>query len=142
MDTSSPPVRDGAVPGQRAARATALAATLCAIHCAATPLLAAAVPFLALAESAEWWALVITGLIGGTVVLLGPTRGHWGVLGALALGLAVWAGSLLGFFEPLPEALTSPAGSLIFAAGMLLSARICRVGECEVCEPGPEAHEA
>lgn len=116
------------------ARGAAVAASLCAIHCAATPLLVTAAPFLALAESTEWWALAITVTLGAGVTLAGPGRSHTGVLALLSLGAAVWAASLLGAFEPLPETATSPVGSLLFAAGMLRSARICREGECEICE--------
>jgi len=119
---------------ERTARVSAFAATLCAIHCLATPLLAAAVPFLAVAESFEWWALAVTVVIGGGVTLMGPARRRLPVLGVLALGITIWSASLLGVFEPMPETLTSPAGSLIFAGGMLWSARICRSGDCERCE--------
>jgi len=125
----------GGVDGfERTARISAFAATLCAIHCAATPLLATALPFLALAESAEWWALAITVTVGGGVTLLGPTRGHMGVIVVLVVGASIWAASLLEVFEPVPETVTSPIGSLVFAGGMFWSARICRAGDCDRCE--------
>ncbi len=129
----------GGAPGlERTARFSAVAATLCAIHCMATPLLAASIPFLAVAESFEWWALVVTVLVGGGVTLLGPARRRLPVLAVLALGVGVWAASLLGVFEPVPETVTSPVGSLIFAGGMIWSARICRMGDCERCEDDGE----
>jgi len=135
--TAAPGAPSAASPNlERTARISAVAATLCAIHCAATPMLAAAIPFLAVAESVEWWALAVTVLLGGGVTLMGPERRRLPVLGVLGLGAAVWSASLLGFFEPMPETVTSPAGSLIFAAGMMWSARICRAGDCERCEEG------
>lgn len=117
-----------------AARLSALTATLCGVHCLVTPVLAGAAPFLAVAESVEWWGLAVTGMLGGGVTLLGPAKNRTGVLAVLALGLTVWTASLMGAFEPLPETITSPAGSLVFAGGMLWSARVCHRGDCESCE--------
>lgn len=118
---------------ERSARWSAALASACAVHCFATPFLAAALPFLALSEGAEWWALALTVVVGSAVTLMGPARSHAPVLGLLGLGAAIWTASLLGVFEPLPERITSPVGSLVFAGGMLWSARLCRVGDCERC---------
>lgn len=118
-------------------RWTAMAACACAVHCLLTPLIATALPFLAVSESSEWWALGITLVLGGSVTFLGPARRRAPVLLLLGLGTAIWTASLLGLLEPLPEHLISPAGSLVFAAGMLWSARICRAGACERCELPP-----
>lgn len=117
------------------ARWAAVAAALCGIHCLLTPILVTALPFLAVSAATEWWALGLTVLLGGGVTLLGPARDRWGVLAVLAAGTAIWCASLLGLFEPLPETLTSPVGSLVFAGGMLWSARVCRSHACERCEP-------
>ncbi len=119
---------------ERSARWSALLASACAVHCAATPFLAAALPVLAVSEGAEWWALLVTATLGTAITLMGPARSHARVLGLLCLGVGIWTASLLGVFEPLPETATSPIGSLIFATGMLWSARICRRGDCERCE--------
>ena len=131
MSTVSDPPVSGLT---RSARISAIAATACAVHCLATPVLAAAIPFLAISESAEWWALAVTVSLGTGVTLMGPARGRLPVLALLGLGASIWAASLLGAFEPAPEAITSPIGSLVFAGGMLWSARICRAGDCERCE--------
>jgi hypothetical protein len=120
---------------ERSARWSAILASVCAVHCVAAPFLAAALPILAVSESSEWWALALTVVVGGAVTLMGPARSHAPVLGLLGVGAAIWAASLLGVFEPLPERLTSPVGSLVFAGGMLWSARICRVDDCERCAP-------
>jgi hypothetical protein len=119
-----------------------VAATLCAVHCVLTPILAAAVPVIAVARSVEWWALAVTVGIGGGVTFLGPTWKDRRVATLLTVGALIWLLSLLEIFEPLPEWLTSSGGALVFASGMLLSAKLCRTGECEVCEPGPAAKPA
>lgn len=98
-----------------------------------------ALPFLAVTEAAEWWALGITVTLGGGVTLLGPSRHRSRVLALLAVGAGIWCASLLGIFAPLPEALTAPVGSLVFAGGMLWSARLCRTGACDRCHPEGDA---
>lgn len=120
------------------ARWAAAAAFLCGIHCLLTPILVTALPFLAVSASTEWWALGLTVVLGGGVTLLGPARDRWAVLAVLATGAGIWCASLLGIFEPTPETVTSATGSLIFAGGMLWSARICRARECERCEDGSD----
>ncbi len=124
---------------ERSARFAAAAATLCAVHCALTPVLAAAVPFLAATHSVEVGALALTVTLGGGITLFSSAWKHPVVVFTLLLGAGIWAASLMGVFEPLPEVVTSPVGSLIFAAGMIGSARICRAGDCDRCEPGDVA---
>lgn len=121
-------------PLEAPARWAAVAATLCGIHCLVTPVLVATLPFLAVSKGFEWGALGLTVALGVGVTLLGPARRRSSVLAVLALGAATWAGALVGVFEPLPESVPSAAGSLIFAGGMIWSARICRSGACERCE--------
>ncbi len=116
------------------ARWAALAAFLCGIHCLVTPFVVTAIPILALSKATEWWALGVTVVLGGGITLLGPARQQGTVLGLLAAGAGIWAASLMGLLEPIPEFVTSPLGSLVFASGMLWSARICRKGACDVCE--------
>lgn len=117
------------------ARWTAAAAGLCAVHCLLTPVFAAALPFLAVEEVTEWWALAATVILGTGITLLGPARRRRMVLAVLAAGAALWCASLAGLLQPMPEAVTSASGSLIFAGGMLWSARVCRSGSCDVCDP-------
>lgn len=118
----------------RSARWTALMAALCAVHCLLTPLLIGILPVVAVSRGFEWSALGLTVAAGTGVALLGPARRHARVLAVLALGAAVWTGSLMDVFQPLPEVVSSATGSLIFAAGMIWSARICRSGECDLCD--------
>ena len=120
------------------ARFTAAAALLCGIHCVATPFLVAALPFLAVSKTMEWGALGLTVALGTIVTLLGPTRARPAVIGALTLGALIWAAALAELFEPVPEAVPAALGSLIFAGGMLWSARICRSGECDRCASGAD----
>lgn len=131
---TAPPVAQGPSTFETPARWAAAAAFLCGVHCLLTPFLVTALPFLAVSAATEWWAFGVTALVGGGVTLLGPARDRGGVLAVLAVGAAIWCASLLGVFEPVPETVTSPAGSLVFAGGMLWSARICRSGACDRCE--------
>lgn len=121
------------------ARWTAAAAGLCAVHCLLTPVFAAALPFLAVEEATEWWALAATVILGTGITLLGPARRRRMVLGVLAAGAALWCASLAGLLQPVPETVTSASGSLIFAGGMLWSAHVCRSGSCDACGPASEA---
>ena len=113
------------------------AALLCGIHCLLTPILVVSLPFLALGAGMEWGAWAGTALLGMLVLTLGPEGGrirHFALLGS---GAGLWGTSLLGVLEPLPEWLTSSAGSVVVAGALLLSARRCEEGAC-VCSPeGP-----
>ena len=117
-------------------RLVACAAAWCSLHCALTPLLVVAAPALALSEGVERIMWVATVLLGGAMLVMGPARRNRGVLLAFGAGAVVWAASLAGRLEPLPETATSAAGSLILAGALLQSARVCRAGECSVCDDG------
>lgn len=117
-----------------AARSVSAAAFLCGIHCLTSPVLAAVIPVLAIGERAEWALLAVTVATGIVVTVLGPARGRGSVLALLAAGSGLWIASLSGALQPLPEALTSGSGGLLFAGGMLWSARICHRNACEKCE--------
>ena len=130
------------VTGLRApARWSAVAALLCGVHCLLSPLLVGMVPLLATGEATEWWALAGTVGLGSAVALFGPARRRPAVLSVLAAGGTLWSASLAGATAPLPEALTSASGSLIFAGGMLWSGRLCRSGECDICDSTPRPEE-
>ncbi len=113
---------------------SAYAAALCGIHCALTPILIVFMPALALSEAVERavWAAAI--VIGALVFLAGPTRKQLGELAIFAAGATLWAASLAGKLEPLPETWTSAAGSLILATALWRSARVCRDDACEACD--------
>lgn len=131
------PARDVEAPS----RWVACAAGLCAVHCLVSPLLATVAPFLALGESAEWFLLGATLVLAALLIGIGPKNGRLPVVSLVAAGGAIWAASLAGIFEPVPETVTSPLGSLVLAAGMLWSARLCRSGACEApaSDEGPSA---
>lgn len=119
---------------ENGSRLTALAATLCGVHCALTPLLVVVLPALALPEAVERWLLVGAVGFGALILVAGPARSRPAILATFALGSLVWAASLGGVLEPIPENLSSATGSLILAGALMAGARICRVGDCEVCQ--------
>lgn len=117
-------------------RLVACAAVWCGVHCALTPLLVVAAPALALSEGVERLMWLGTVLLGGVMVALGPARRNRAVLLAFVGGAVLWAASLAGRLEPLPETVTSAAGSLVLAGALLQGAQVCRAGECAVCDDG------
>ncbi len=114
-------------------RLTACAAAWCGLHCALTPFLVVAAPALALSEGIERAVWVGTAFLGAVMLALGPARKNAAVLFTFAGGTAIWAASLAGWLEPLPEAMTSAAGSLTLAGALLQSARVCQAGAGSLC---------
>jgi len=121
-------------------RLTACAAAWCGLHCALTPFLVAVAPALALSEGVERAVWVGTVFSGAVMLGLGPTRKNAAVMLTFTGGAALWAASLAGWLEPLPETVTSVAGSLILAGALLQSARVCQAGACSVCADEENAH--
>ena len=119
-------------------RLAACAAAWCGLHCALTPVLVAAAPALALSEGVERAVWVGTVLVGAVMLVLGPARKNAAVILTFGAGAVLWTASLAGWLEPLPETVTSAAGSLILAGALVLSARVCQTGACAVC--GDEEH--
>ena len=121
-------------------RLTACAAAWCGLHCALTPFLVAVAPALALSEGVERAVWVGTVFSGAVMLALGPAGRNAGVILTFTGGAALWAASLAGLLEPLPETATSASGSLILAGALLQSARICQGGACSACadEEGEE----
>ena len=114
-------------------RLAACAAAWCGLHCALTPLLVVVAPALALAEGVEraFWAGTV--LLGALLLVLGPACRSAAVLLTFGGGAVLWAASLAGWLEPLPETVTSTAGSLTLAGAMVQSARICQARACPAC---------
>ena len=121
-------------------RLTACAAAWCGLHCALTPFLVAVAPTLALSEGVERAVWVGAVSLGAVMLVLGPARGSAAVILTFAGGAALWAASLAGWLEPLPETVTSASGSLILAGALLQSARVCQAGACSVCADEETAH--
>ncbi len=114
-------------------RLAACAAAWCGLHCALTPVLVAVAPALALSAGVERAVWAGTVLLGAVMLGLGPAGRSGVVILAFVGGAALWAASLAGWLEPLPETATSAAGSLILAGGMVRSARVCHARACSVC---------
>ena len=87
-------------------------------------------PALALSEGVERAVWAGTVLVGGLTLVLGPARYSAAVVLPFAMGTALWAASLAGWLEPLPETMTSAAGSLTLAGALVRSARVCQSGAC------------
>ena len=114
-------------------RLTACAAAWCGLHCALTPFFVAVAPALALSEGVERAVWVGTVLLGAAMLVLGPALGNAAVILTFAGGTTLWGASLAGWLEPLPETVTSSAGSLILAGALFQSARVCQAGACSAC---------
>ena len=127
----TPPPSAYLVSGSRLA---ACAAAWCGVHCALTPFVVAVAPALALSEGVERAMWAATVLLGAMLLGLGPGGRNRTVILTFGGGAALWAASLAGWLEPLPEPATSAVGSLTLAAAMVLSARICRAGQCSTCD--------
>ena len=114
-------------------RLAACAAAWCGLHCALTPFLVVAAPALALSEGVERVLWLGTVLLGAVLLVMGPARRNAALILTFAAGAALWAASLAGWLEPLPENVTSATGSLTLAGAMVQSARVCRSDDCSVC---------
>ncbi len=120
-------------------RLAAGAAIWCGVHCAVTPLLVLAAPALALSEGVEQAVWAGTVLLGAVTLGLGPARRNAALVLTFLGGAALWAASLAGWLEPLPENFSSAAGSLTLAGALVWTARICRTGDCPECVDEPPA---
>ena len=114
-------------------RVAACAAIWCSLHCALTPLLVVATPALALSEGVERGVWLGTALLGGVTLVLGPACRNVAVGLTFLAGTALWAASLAGWLEPLPETMTSTVGSLTQAGALVQSARVCQAAACAEC---------
>ena len=82
------------------------------------------------AARAVW---VGTVFFGAVMLVLGPARKNAPVILTFAGGTVLWAASLAGLLEPLPETVTSAVGSLTLAGALFHGARVCQAGACSVC---------
>ena len=74
-----------------------------------------------------------TVFLGVVLLVLSPACKNAAVTLTFIGGAALWAASLAGWLEPLPETVTSAAGSLTLAGALVQSARICQAGACSAC---------
>ena len=75
---------------------------------------------------------------GGTSMLAANRAGVITFAGVSVL----WAASLAGWLDPLPENVTSAAGSLTIAGAMVRSARVCQADACSVCADEEHADQS
>ncbi len=123
-------------------RLAACAAAWCGLHCALTPFLAVAAPALALSEGVERALWGGTVLVGAVMLAMGPARRNAALILAFVAGAVLWAASLAGWLAPLPENVTSAAGSLALAGALVQSARVCQAGACPVCADEEHADQS
>lgn len=124
----------------RAALFAAAAPLLCAVHCAAAPLVALALPSLGVHGPLEGAFKLASGLIA-VLFVAGGVRAHGRRVVALpvAAGLALWvAGGLAGTLAA--ETVASVAGGLLLAAGLWWNASLRHRAACHHC--GCPAHGA
>ena len=125
----------GAAPGERLDRAGIVASTLCALHCLAAALIAAAAPALRFVERPELeGAFVLTALVVAAGALWRGHRRHrrWAPLVLLGVGgAALVATRLVEWPSESLETAASVAGAATLVAGHLLNIRLLR--RCCAC---------
>jgi hypothetical protein len=108
---------------------------LCAVHCAATPLLVVFLPALALTPAAESWLLALSAVVATLAIVPGiRVHGRLEVVVPVALGLFVWGAALAHWLHPLPEPLVSSVGAMGVAGGIFWSARLRHRVSCVACD--------
>lgn len=126
----------GATDARRLDWATILPAA-CAIHCTITPLLATALPLLALGHKWEWVFLAFAVVLAGVSLrITWPTHRRMGVLVLAGVGLITWATALVGWLAPLPEPVMSPVGGLMLAGALFWNGRLRHQVACDDCGCG------
>lgn len=107
---------------------------LCAIHCAATPLLVLFLPSLALTHGQEAVLLAFSALVGIAALMPGVRlHGRMEVFVPLALGVFVWGGALAHWLHPIPEPVASSAGAMAIAGAIFWNARLRHRVSCDAC---------
>ena len=83
-----------------------------------------------------------TVLLGAVILIMGPARRNAALVLTFAGGAVLWAASLAGWLDPLPENVMSACGSLVLAAALVRSARVCQAGSCSVCADEEHADQS
>lgn len=120
-----------------------LAPLLCAVHCAAAPILVVAAPALAAGTWLEVALLVLTVPLAAWALSAGLVR-HRQKAPALAagIGLLAWTGSLAGVYGGVPEEASTLLAALVVTGALVWNARLdCGAGRsesggCAKCEAG------
>lgn len=110
-----------------------MAPLACAIHCALTPVLVAAMPALALSRTAELALFGASGFLATWATLSG-TRVHRDARPAITVGagLTSWGAQLLAAAPPAGEAGLAGAAA-VTAVGLLWNARLRHLAEERAC---------
>ncbi|HEV2149386.1 MAG TPA: MerC domain-containing protein [Longimicrobiaceae bacterium] len=130
-----------ASPLRRPALWTAALPVACAVHCVAMPLAALFVPVVGHATGVEAGIMLASAALAVATTVYGVrAHGRRAVWLPVLVGFAVWAASLAGWTEPLPEPATTVLGSLLVAGGLMRNARLRHAASCRSC--GCPAHPA
>lgn len=113
---------------------SALAPLICAVHCAATPLLVALMPALELSHAVEQWLFVASVPLVGWSLLTG-FRVHGDLRPALltVVGLAMWGGLLAHLFVAATGEWPLVAAALVTVVGLVWNARRRHLFESNPC---------
>jgi hypothetical protein len=130
-----------ASPLRRPSLWTAALPLACAVHCVAMPLVALFVPVLGHATGVEAAILLVSAVLAAGTTLYGVrAHGRRAVWLPVTAGLALWAASLAGWTQPVPEPVTTVLGSLLVAGALVVNARLRHEASCRSC--GCPAHPA
>ena len=115
--------------------------TLCAVHCLVTPAVIAVFPFLHFLDALEPVLFGVSVILAAWAVGSAWRRHHdrrvWVLTG---LGAALWGASILGAFQPIPEAATDVLGGLLLAGGVFWSGRLRHRSVCDSACSCPAPH--
>lgn len=107
---------------------------VCAVHCVAAPVTVLLVPALIAPVWMEPGLMFLSIVLAIGFGASGFRVHRRTIIGLpLAAGTLVWIASLAGWLEPLPETVTTVAGSLLLAAGMVWNARFRHQTVCGSC---------
>lgn len=112
-----------------------LAPALCALHCAAAPLLVLVAPAVVENPAVEFGLLAVTVVVAVAALSLGVLRhGSPRPMATVLLGVLAWWASLSHVFHPVSEELTTALAATVVAGGLLWNAQL----QCTVADPcGP-----
>lgn len=111
-----------------------VAPVLCAAHCVATPVLVLALPSFAVGTMAEQVLFTLSGLLAlGFTAWAVASHGRMVAALPVLAGLALWGGGLFGLIPGVAEEVTTVAGALILAAGLVWSSWLRHLTVCPDC---------
>lgn len=122
---------------------SAAAPLLCAIHCAATPLLVALLPAVAVSHSLEWWFFLASiPLIGWSLVTGFRVHGDVRPAMLVGVGLIFWGGMLAHLIPSVTSEWPVVAAALTTVLGLIWNARRRHLVESNPCPCASCGHPA